>query len=197
MSRHWIVFDYGEVLCSRTTAVPKMAAALGVGVAEFEPAYWGLREAYDRGSADLEYWRSIGAAVGAEVDEAMSETLTELDIEGWSHLEPTSLELVEALSEADASLALLSNAPSSFGRWVEQQEFSKLFEVLLFSGDVKMAKPDAEIYRELLSRLDASPGDCLFLDDRQSNVDGANAVGVRAHRWLGAAEARSWLEPEK
>lgn len=126
----------------------------------------------------------------------MSAKLTELDIEGWSHLEPSSLELLEALSEAGASLALLSNAPSSFGRWVEGQEFSKLFEVLLFSGDVKMAKPDAEIYRELLSRLDASPGDCLFLDDRQSNVDGAGEIGIRAHRWLGAAEARSWLEPQ-
>ncbi|MGW4482339.1 HAD family hydrolase [Amycolatopsis sp. NPDC004368] len=191
---NWLVFDYGEVLCTRTTALPKLAATMGVAPEEFEPAYWAVREPYDRGSSDLEYWTSIGDRVGARVSDAMADELTAIDIAGWSNLAPSSLELLEALSEAGAALALLSNAPSSFGQWVREQEWAKLFRVTLFSGDVKFAKPDAEIFRLLLEKLGAKPEDCLFFDDRESNVEGARAVGIRAHLWDGVEAARAALD---
>ncbi|QRP46297.1 HAD-IA family hydrolase [Amycolatopsis sp. FDAARGOS 1241] len=190
---HWTVFDYGEVLCTRTTALPKLAATMGVASEEFEPVYWGVRDAYDRGSSDLAYWTSIGDRVGAHVTGAMSEELTAIDVAGWSNLAPSSLELLEGLAEAGAALALLSNAPASFGRWVREQEWAKLFRLTLFSGDVKCAKPDEEIFRLLLAKLGARPEECLFFDDRESNVEGARAVGIRAWRWNGAAAARAAL----
>lgn len=190
---NWLVFDYGEVLCTRTTAVPKLAATMGVAPEVFEPVYWAVRDAYDRGSSDFAYWASIGERVGARVDEAMSEELTALDVAGWSHLAPSSLSLLEGLAEAGAALALLSNAPVSFGRWVRAQDWARLFRVTVFSGDVACAKPDERIFRLLLEKLGARPEDCLFFDDRESNVEGARAVGIRAHRWDGAEAARAAL----
>ncbi|TNC26093.1 HAD-IA family hydrolase [Amycolatopsis alkalitolerans] len=191
--QHWVVFDYGEVICGRTEAIPALASALGVGVAEFEPHYWSLRDRYDRGATDLEYWGAVGEALGVPVDESISDTLTRIDIEGWSRLEPASVELVSALAEAGAALALLSNAPASFARYAEKQDWARNFRVRLFSGDVGVAKPDAKIFELLLARLDAQAGECLFFDDRQSNVDGARAAGLRAHRWSGVDAARSVL----
>ncbi|MFF0149273.1 putative hydrolase of the HAD superfamily [Amycolatopsis sulphurea] len=190
---HWIVFDYGEVLCTRTTAVPKLAAVTGVPAEDFEPVYWELREPYDRGSTDLAYWTAIGERLGVQVDEALSAELTALDVAGWSHLTTEALDLLESLAEAGASLALLSNASVTFGAWVREQEWAKLFRHTMFSGDVRCAKPDAEIYRLLLAQLGAEPGECLFFDDRASNVDGARAVGLRAHVWNGAEAARAAL----
>jgi putative hydrolase of the HAD superfamily len=190
---NWLVFDYGEVICGRTTALPELAATLGVAPAEFEPHYWALRDRYDRGASDLEYWGAIGEALGVPVDESTSDTLTRLDIEGWSRVEPASVELVSALSEAGASLALLSNAPSSFARFAEKQDWAHHFRVRVFSGDVGFAKPDPEIFELLLARLEAQAGECLFFDDRQSNVDGARAVGLRAHVWQGVDSAQAIL----
>ncbi|WP_236790508.1 HAD family phosphatase [Amycolatopsis sp. GM8] len=187
----WIIFDYGEVISSRTEALPKLASTLGVGLADFEPHYWGFRDRYDRGGTDLEYWGAIGEALGVPVDESTSDTLTRIDVEGWSTLEPSSLELVSALAVAGAGLALLSNAPSSFARHAEKQDWAKLFKVRVFSGDVGVAKPDRAIFELLLDRIGAEPGECLFFDDRQSNVDGARAVGLRAHRWRGAGPAQA------
>jgi putative hydrolase of the HAD superfamily len=189
----WTVFDYGEVICGRTSALPELASTLGVGLAEFESHYWAFRDRYDRGAPDLEYWGAIGDALGVQVDESTSDTLTRIDIEGWSRLEPASVELVSALAEAGASLALLSNAPSSFARFAEKQEWAQHFRVRVFSGDVGVAKPDPAIFELLLARLDAQAGDCLFFDDRQSNVDGARAVGLRAHRWQGVDSAQAVL----
>jgi putative hydrolase of the HAD superfamily len=131
--------------------------------------------------------------VARPVDEALSDKLTRIDVEGWGHLEPSSKALLEALSEAGASLALLSNAPSVFGDWVRAQDWARHFRVTLFSGDVRCVKPDAKIFELLLEQLEAEPGDCLFFDDRQSNVDGANAVGLQARLWNGADAARAWL----
>ncbi|PRX47475.1 putative hydrolase of the HAD superfamily [Prauserella shujinwangii] len=185
MSGHWVVFDYGEVICSRTTAIPGLAARLGVAAEEFEPAYWRHRDAYDRGASDLEYWRAIGDSVGVSVDESTSADLTAMDIAGWSRVEPATLAVLEGLAEAGAALALLSNAPVSFARFAERQPWSRHFRELLFSGDAGIAKPDREIFDLLVARLGVDPGDCFFLDDRQSNVDAARAAGLRAERWLG------------
>lgn len=190
---NWLVFDYGEVISKRTAALPALATELGVGLAEFEEQYWACRDAYDRGCSDLEYWGTLGKALGVDVDQSTSDTLTAMDIEGWLHTEPATIELLAALDEAGAALALLSNAPSSFGRVAEQQDWARHFRTLVFSGDLGCAKPDAEIFKALLGKLEAEPGDCLFFDDRQTNVDGALAVGIRAHRWLGVDTARGWL----
>ncbi|MBK1784790.1 HAD family phosphatase [Prauserella sp. ASG 168] len=166
---------------------------MGAPLAAFEPAYWAARDAYDRGASDLEFWSTVGDALDVRVDEATSARLTELDIEGWSHVAPESLELVESLAEAGAALAVLSNAPVSFARFAEEQPWTRHFSELLFSGDVGMAKPDAKIFELLLARLGAEPGDCLFFDDRQANVDGARAAGLHAHVWQGIPSADELL----
>jgi putative hydrolase of the HAD superfamily len=191
---NWIVFDYGDVLSKPSTARPELAAKLGAPLPEFEKAYWDLRIPYDAGSTPLEYWQAVGDALGVPVDEARSDELTRIDVEGWGHLEPSSKDLLEALSEAGASLALLSNAPSVFGEWVRAQDWARHFRVTLFSGDVRCVKPDAKIFELLLEQLDAVPGDCLFFDDRESNVEGARAVGLKAEVWSGADAARAWLD---
>jgi len=191
---NWIVFDYGDVLSKPSPARPEMAALMGAPLPEFEKAYWDYRIPYDAGSTPLEYWQTIGQAVGVPVDEALSAELTRVDIEGWAHLEPSSLALLEALSEAGASLALLSNAPVVFGEWVRAQDWARHFRVTLFSGDVRCVKPDAKIFRLLLDELGAEPADCLFFDDRPSNVEGARAVGRKAQVGNGADAARAGLE---
>src|SRR4051812_46218453 len=115
---NWIVFDYGDVLSKPSAALPDLAAAMRTPLPEFLKAYWEYRIPYDAGSTPLEYWQAVGDAVGVPVDEVLSAELTRIDVEGWGHLEPSSAALLEALSEAGAALALLSNAPSVFGEWV-------------------------------------------------------------------------------
>ncbi|MFC4005504.1 HAD family hydrolase [Prauserella oleivorans] len=193
MTDHWVVFDYGEVLCSRTTALPRLADRLGVSASAFEPAYWAHRDAYDRGAGDLAYWQAVGDTVDVDVDEPLARELTDLDVHGWSEVDPDAVALLESLAEAGARLALLSNAPVSFARHAERQPWTRHFRQLLFSGDVRMAKPDAAIFQLLCERLGARPQDCLFFDDRPVNVEGARAAGLRAEVWHGVSTAKQVL----
>ncbi|TDD54812.1 HAD family hydrolase [Saccharopolyspora elongata] len=189
----WIVFDYGEVISRRTAALPDIAALLGVEAPEFERAYFAERIAYDRGLSDVEYWRAVAARLGKEVDAELSVQLTRADAGGWLETSPETLQLLEDLHRQDVTMAVLSNAPSSFGRAAEQESWARLFKHLIFSGDLRLVKPDAAIYRVLLETLDAPAAECLFFDDRQENVDGAREAGLHAERWQGADAARATL----
>jgi putative hydrolase of the HAD superfamily len=190
---NWIIFDYGEVISTKTKALPELSAILGVEPEAFEPLYWAGRLEYDRGSSDLAYWSTIGDALGVRVDQSTSDKLTEADIQGWLIPEPAALELLDSLAEAGVALALLSNAPASFARVAEQQDWARHFRATLFSADLGRTKPDPGIFAALQEKIGAAPGDCLFFDDRQANVDGARAVGWRAHRWLGVDTATDLL----
>lgn len=192
----WIVFDFGEVISQRNPARPAMAAKLGVTLQEFDAAYWD-RDAYDRGCTDSEYWSGIGAALGVAVPDDLVRELTAMDNAGW--LDDPVLEtvaLIEDLAAAGVPLALLSNAPATFARLAEKAPWAHHFRHLVFSGDLGYAKPDAAIWKHVESVLDAPASDLVFLDDRQSNVDGALAAGWDARLWTSAHAARASLSTE-
>ncbi|HEY4018071.1 MAG TPA: HAD-IA family hydrolase [Pseudonocardiaceae bacterium] len=189
----WVVFDFGQVIGLRTEEVPALAAILGAPLPEFEVAYWAHRAEYDLVGDDLGYWRAVAAPLGIAVDAGLAAELTEHDEAGWLRADPAALALIVELSERGVPMAILSNAPSSFGRAVRAQPWAKYFRTLLFSADLGVTKPDRAIYETLLDRIDADAADCFFTDDRQTNVDGAIAAGLRAARWQGADTLRPLL----
>ncbi|AOS65995.1 HAD family hydrolase [Actinoalloteichus hymeniacidonis] len=190
---HWVVFDYGEVISRRTSALPDLAATVGADASVFEAAYWAERDAYDRGCADLDYWRAVGARLDLPVNEDTAATLTKIDVAGWLHTDPATVALLAELDERGVRLALLSNAPIAFGRAAEREPWTSHFRSLTFSGDLGIAKPDPQIWRELVERLGTEPGHCLFLDDRAVNVAGAREAGLHAEAWVDADGIRRRL----
>ena len=48
------------------------------------------------------------------------------------------------------------------------------------SSDVHIIKPSIEIYKYLLEKYQLNPEECLFIDDRKDNVDGAKNAGMNA-----------------
>lgn len=190
----WIVFDYGEVISRRTQALPTLASLLGASLDAFESVYWPLREPYDRGWTDLEYWREVGSRVGVEVDEVLATKLTEADINGWLVVDPDVLALLEELRGTGHGLALLSNAPVSHGQAFRQQPWAANFAHVVISAELRTAKPDAEIWAALLERLEAAPADCVFFDDKPTNIQAAKVAGLDGQVWKGHVQARSYLE---
>ena len=67
-----------------------------------------------------------------------------------------------------------------------------VFEKSYFSYDMKMAKPDAEIFEALLNDAGLRPEECLFLDDGPKNIEQASKLGIKSYlvdvkedlRWL-------------
>lgn len=75
----------------------------------------------------------------------------------------------------------LSNMPEAFADVLEKRcPWLAHFESGIFSGRVKLAKPDPAIYAAAERELRLDPADTLFLDDSVRNVQAARARGWRA-----------------
>ena len=54
-------------------------------------------------------------------------------------------------------------------------------------------KPDPAIYQKLLQELGLIPEECLFIDDLEENIQGAQSVGIPGHVFLSQDELYHYL----
>lgn len=80
----------------------------------------------------------------------------------------------------DYKLGLLSNigmgGMEAFFSGDQQRE---LFDAVVLSGDVGVIKPNPEIYKIMAERLGVSTDECVMIDDRISNIEGADVAGMK------------------
>ncbi|MFC5187446.1 HAD family hydrolase [Actinomadura harenae] len=192
----WVVFDYGGVICRPPSpeAGRRLAGEVGVEPGEFWPAFWRRRADYDLGAVDAAaYWRDVFAQLGRHDAEVDVERLVALDLSAWLDLDAGTLEVVGMLAARGARLALLSNAPVEMARVIDGEGWSAAFRHRLYSADLRMAKPDPQIYHRMCAILGTRPGQVLFIDDRVENVDAAEGIGMRALLFQDAAKLWSEL----
>ena len=77
--------------------------------------------------------------------------------------------------------SVLSNADLSLRARLEQElRWHHLFDDIVVSAEVGMAKPKPEIFRLAADRLSLPPEACVFVDDWDKNVEAAREVGMQA-----------------
>lgn len=92
--------------------------------------------------------------------------------------EPAMVHAVNTLRKAGIKTALVSNSWGTYG--YPRQVFDDMFDAVVISGEVGLRKPEPEIYLLAASRMGLDPAACVFVDDFQANVAGAEAVGMTA-----------------
>ena len=190
----WVMFDYGGVVSQPPSPeeVASLAGVAGVSVPDLADAYWEWRRAYDLAELDASgYWRQVGRSLGRVFSEAEISELGRLDSVSWLRLQAGTVALIEDLAAAGRPLALLSNAPGELAEAISELPVAAHFGHLLFSCQLKHAKPDPECYNRALARLGASAGDVIFIDDRAENVAAAAALGLRSVHFTSPGEARA------
>jgi putative hydrolase of the HAD superfamily len=170
-----------------------MGRAAGVPVPVLIDVYWQWRPAYDLAELDASgYWRQIGRSLGRrDFSDAEISELIRLDREAWLRLQAGTVALIEDLAAAGQPLALLSNAPDDLARAIGSLPIVAHFGQLIFSCQLKLAKPDPECYTRALDILGASAADVIFIDDRMENVAAAAALGLRSVHFTSADGIRA------
>jgi putative hydrolase of the HAD superfamily len=116
----------------------------------------------------------------------------------WFVPRPGAGEVLHELRERRMPTALISMcAPDTPAMW-RASPLAGLVDVEVFSCEVGMRKPDAEIYVAATERLGVEPGACLYVGDGSyRELTGASAVGMRAVLIRDPAEAEvEALRPE-
>lgn len=94
------------------------------------------------------------------------------------------VEVVKQIKAKGYKVGLLSNAGHEFFErevYVIYPEFKDLFDKIVISSEVKMVKPDPEIYLYTLDFIDSKPEESIFIDDSVKNVETAVNLGMEGY----------------
>ncbi len=72
--------------------------------------------------------------------------------------------------------------------------FFELFETILISGEVGLAKPDPRIFQLLLETIHQPADACLLIDDSARNITAARELGFRTIHFRSPEQLRAELE---
>ena len=105
-------------------------------------------------------------------------------------------ELIRFIQENVAGrykLAVLSNMN---GGTAEEMlgEYTELFDQVMLSGELGVAKPDARAFLLAAQRLGEFPSDCVMIDDSEINCLSAKDAGMEAIQFKGVADLEQKLE---
>lgn len=90
-----------------------------------------------------------------------------------------------ATAKRNLHIIAVSNADWDLEKRLEQFGVADLFEHVVNSARVGMAKPGPEIYRHALTWTPSPPLECLFVDDKATNIDTAKKLGIHGHVYQG------------
>jgi len=83
------------------------------------------------------------------------------------------------------SLAILSNDVKKWSNYLRTKfDLSRLFKIIIISGEVGYRKPDKRIYNILLDRVKSPPSDCVFVDDRSKNLHTGSEMGIKTIKFV-------------
>jgi putative hydrolase of the HAD superfamily len=192
-----VIVDFGEVLCFRPEpeAITGMAKLFGIALEHFLEHYIPTRGPYDQGLlTPEEYWKEFARDAGVAIDNEMVEELRRIDTEMWSRINPDMTDWVGQLREAGLTTALLSNMQHDMAAHARANfEWMRHFDHQLLSCEMRLIKPDAEIFRRTIARIGVPPKEALFVDDRTVNVEAARGEGIKAIRFESSEKLRSDL----
>lgn len=101
---------------------------------------------------------------------------------------PGSVALLRALRAKGVPVFALSNfGVQNFAQTEIHYVFLTEFDRRYISGQMKMAKPDPEIYAAVEADCGVAPEHLLFIDDRADNIATAKARGWQTHLFQGPA----------
>jgi putative hydrolase of the HAD superfamily len=108
-------------------------------------------------------------------------------------IEPT-VALLRELRGRRVKLYGLSNMSATiFAYLAGRHDFFGLFDGIVVSGEVKLLKPEPEIYEHLRDRFDLDFAESVFIDDLPRNVESARAVGLPAIQFTSTDQVRHEL----
>ncbi len=124
----------------------------------------------------------------------VSESTYATAISSGRHVDQKLLDYIDTELRKHYKVAMLSNIgkarlPEIFGEGF----LERYFDIVVASGDIGYAKPEARAYEYVADKLSVRLDECVFTDDRQEYIDGAIRVGMRTILYKNSDQFKSDL----
>jgi putative hydrolase of the HAD superfamily len=169
-------------------------AHFGLDGAALEARHEEVMDAWERGEIDLNQY--LDAAVFYEPRAFSRSEFFSFMLAQSQRLPHGALHILAELAESNPCMI---GALNNEARETNEFRFAHFglrrhFKVALSSCYVGLRKPEPAIYQRALDILGCPPERVLFIDDREENVAGSLAAGMKAIQFTGADALRAALE---
>jgi putative hydrolase of the HAD superfamily len=121
----------------------------------------------------------IDPARSSELAHQLREAHDELNL--WRRVPDGLLSALERAKREGLRLGVISNSEGKVAEILDHVGVAPLVEVIVDSGVEGISKPDPEIFRRALARMNVSAGDAIYVGDVPTvDVDGARSAGMGA-----------------
>lgn len=192
-----IIFDWGGVFASpRKDTQPTRELEVSLGIPEntlskrlYDNDYWA-RAQIGRIS-DEEFWRLVLRQFDITDDQGITEFKKKLFRGESNRLRMGMLKLVKRLKQ-HYTVALLTNADNIFRPLLKNKfHVDQLFDHIIVSAEIGIAKPDPGIFRKACKIVKARPRECVFIDDSFTNIQSARAIGFYTIQYLNSPNKKT------
>jgi glucose-1-phosphatase len=186
-----VIFDMGGVLLRTVNPEPREAIARRFGTTRVELEKYVFRGPTSMQSevgevSDIVHWKTVLQHFG-HPDENPLEVYAEYF--SGDLIDQELMDYAESLKPVH-KIGLLSNA------WVDSRiklgtmfHFIESFDTAIFSAEVKVRKPDEEIFQIMLNQLNVKAFESIFIDDFPENIEGAKKIGLNTILFINTQEA--------
>lgn len=177
-----IIFDLGGILVPEATDTiiyPEIAKFMGVSVEQFNDAINGFRHAVTEGVMTLtEMYAKIIAKYKLKITaEKVMKKHLEIYEKTTTKRDEEILELIEKL-KINYEVVCLTNTEKEIGDYNREHGLFQYFEKVFLSTDMKLRKPQIEIYKKVCEECNCPVEEALLIDDSEEYTDGAVKDGM-------------------
>lgn len=173
-----IIFDLEKVLIPIWQEVfdsPEVSVKKSL-VAKFFDDHLNLRKELQYGRlSENEFWNRFIQFTNANI------TVDQLKTGVRKVLKPFAevIDVIRSLKQ-NYKLVLLSNFTKEWAEYlVDEYRFHEIFDYMFWSFQNGIKKPSSEAYLQVAEKFKVHPEECLLIDDKDRNVEGARAVGMK------------------
>lgn len=184
-----VIFDLGEVIIDLDIpgTIARFSGRTGKTPEEVRSIYSssGVFLDYEKGLiSDAEFRSGANRLFGSDIGDDEFDSI-------WNsmllRLPAERLDLLERVAGKYRTF-LLSNTNAihlkafteMVGKLVAPRRLEEYFEKAYYSHEIRMRKPDAEIFNFVLKEKGLDPAQTVFLDDNADNIKGASGLGIQA-----------------
>ena len=178
-----LIFDFGDVFLNIDEKIRDNRFE-ELGFEDYREATEDINKAYERGELSTaefveEYKKLLPQISGDEIKRTWNSMLLDFPKHRLDFLQKLA-------KQGKYKLFLLSNTSKLHIDWAAANmsnfyEFKNCFDHFYLSYEMGVRKPDSKIYERVLKDQNLKAKECLFIDDKQENTEGAEKVGL--HTW--------------
>lgn len=175
-----VFFDLGGVIVRTEHQAPRqrLAEQFGMDYEDIEKIVFGSPSAARAAVGEIaeeEHWQSVMKTLklpASEIERVKNEFF------GGDVVDRTLLGFLRSLKPT-YKIGLISNAWNGLRAYMEREKFADVFDAIVISAEVKVAKPAEKIYRIALDQLQVKPNEAVFVDDMPANIEACERLGMK------------------